>query len=99
MENILRGQVFDEYFLMSVATIGAFAIQEYPEGVAVMFFYQVGELFQSIAINRSRKSISALLDIRPDYANLKAGNETKRVSPEELNIGDHIVVKTGEKVP
>ncbi|MBW4083812.1 heavy metal translocating P-type ATPase [Paenibacillus sp. S150] len=99
VKNILRGQVFDEYFLMSVATIGAFAIQQYPEGVAVMLFYQVGELFQSIAINRSRKSISALLDIRPDYANLKAGNETKRVSPEEVNIGDLIVVKPGEKVP
>ncbi|WP_415841190.1 heavy metal translocating P-type ATPase [Paenibacillus typhae] len=99
LKNILRGQVFDEYFLMSVATIGAFAIQEYPEGVAVMLFYQVGELFQSIAINRSRKSISALLDIRPDYANLKTGNDTKRVSPEEVNIGDHIVVKPGEKVP
>ncbi|MDF9839640.1 Cd2+/Zn2+-exporting ATPase [Paenibacillus sp. PastF-1] len=99
IKNILRGQVFDEYFLMSVATIGAFAIQQYPEGVAVMLFYQVGELFQSIAINRSRKSISALLDIRPDYANLKIGNETKRVTPEEVNIGDHIVVKPGEKVP
>lgn len=99
VKNILRGQVFDEYFLMSVATIGAFAIQEYPEGVAVMLFYQVGELFQSIAINRSRKSISALLDIRPDYANLKTGNDTKRVSPEEVNIGDHIIVKPGEKVP
>ncbi|MEK5400514.1 heavy metal translocating P-type ATPase [Paenibacillus sp. FSL K6-2859] len=99
VKNILRGQVFDEYFLMSVATIGAFAIQQYPEGVAVMLFYQVGELFQSIAINRSRKSISALLDIRPDYANLKTGNDTKRVSPEEVNIGDHIVVKPGEKVP
>lgn len=99
VKNILRGQVFDEYFLMSVATIGAFAIQEYPEGVAVMLFYQVGELFQSIAINRSRKSISALLDIRPDYANLKIGNDMKRVSPEEINIGDHIVVKPGEKVP
>ncbi|WP_410511278.1 heavy metal translocating P-type ATPase [Paenibacillus sp. BR2-3] len=99
VKNILRGQVFDEYFLMSVATIGAFAIQQYPEGVAVMLFFQVGELFQSIAINRSRKSISALLDIRPDYANLKTGNETKRVTPEEVNIGDHIVVKPGEKVP
>ncbi|MDF9839654.1 MULTISPECIES: heavy metal translocating P-type ATPase [Paenibacillus] len=99
VKNILRGQVFDEYFLMSVATIGAFAIQQYPEGVAVMLFYQVGELFQSIAINRSRKSISALLDIRPDYANLKTGNDTKRVSPEEVNIGDHIVVKPGEKIP
>ncbi|MFF3926521.1 heavy metal translocating P-type ATPase [Paenibacillus lactis] len=97
--NIVRGQVFDENFLMTIATLGAFAIQEYPEGVAVMLFYQVGEMFQGIAVNRSRKSISALLDIRPDYANLKMGNDTKRVSPEEVKIGDFIVVKPGERVP
>lgn len=99
LKNIVRGQVFDEYFLMSIATIGAFVIGEYPEGVAVMLFYQVGELFQSIAVNRSRKSISALMDIRPDFANLKLKEEIKRVNPEEVRIGDWIVVRPGEKVP
>ncbi|WP_240421523.1 heavy metal translocating P-type ATPase [Paenibacillus periandrae] len=98
-KNVVRGQVFDENFLMAIATIGAFAVNQYPEGVAVMLFYQVGELFQGIAVNRSRKSISSLMDIRPDYANLKIGIDTKRVSPEEINIGDYIVVKPGEKVP
>ncbi|OPH56429.1 cadmium-translocating P-type ATPase [Paenibacillus ferrarius] len=97
--NIVRGQVFDENFLMAIATIGAFGVKQYPEGVAVMLFYQIGELFQGIAVNRSRKSISSLMDIRPDYANLKTGNSTKRVSPEEINIGDYIIVKPGEKVP
>jgi len=99
MRNILRGRVFDENFLMSVATIGAFAIQEYPEGVAVMLFYQIGELFQKIAVNRSRQSIRSLMDIRPDYANVVIGNETRRVSPEEVSIGETIIVKPGEKVP
>ncbi|MGG1690783.1 heavy metal translocating P-type ATPase [Heyndrickxia coagulans] len=99
VKNILRGQVFDEHFLMALATIGAFAVKQYPEGVAVMLFYQVGELFQGIAVNRSRKSISALMDIRPDYANVKVGNDIQRVSPEEVRIGDLIVVKPGEKVP
>ncbi|MFO1444994.1 cadmium-translocating P-type ATPase [Bacillus sp. Bva_UNVM-123] len=98
-KNIVRGQVFDENFLMSIATIGAFAIGQYPEGIAVMLFYQVGELFQSIAVNRSRKSISDLMDIRPEYATLKVGNETKKVSPEEVNVGDLIIVKPGEKIP
>ncbi|WP_340015540.1 heavy metal translocating P-type ATPase [Paenibacillus sp. FSL K6-1318] len=100
-KNIFRGQVFDEYFLMSVATLGAFAIGEYPEGVAVMLFYQLGELFQGMAVNRSRKSIQALMDIRPDYANILtgSGDETRRVSPEEVRIGDRIVVKAGERVP
>jgi Cd2+/Zn2+-exporting ATPase len=99
LKNIARGRVFDEFFLMSIATVGAFVIGEYPEGVAVMLFYQVGELFQSIAVNRSRKSISDLMDIRPDYANLKAGDEIKRVSPEEVDIGDLILIRPGEKVP
>lgn len=99
LKNIAKGQVFDENFLMSIATIGAFAIGEYPEGVAVMLFYQVGEAFQRMAVNRSRKSISALMDIRPDFANLKVGNEVRKVSPEEVGIGDVIVVKPGEKVP
>ena len=74
----------------------SFAIQQYPEAVAVMLFYQVGELFQSIAVNRSRKSITSLMDIRPDYANVKIGNETKQVSPEDVQIGDYIIVKPGE---
>lgn len=99
LKNITRGQIFDENFLMSIATIGAFAIGEFPEGVAVMLFYQVGELFQDIAVNRSRKSIAALMDIRPDYANLKVSNEIKKVSPEEVSIGDIIIVKPGEKIP
>ena len=99
LKNISRGQVFDENFLMSVATIGAFAIGEYPEGVAVMLFYQVGEAFQRLAVNRSRKSISALMDIRPDFANLKVGNEIRKVTPEEVGIGDYIIVKPGEKIP
>lgn len=99
IKGIARGQVFSEHFLMSIATIGAFFIGEYPEGVAVMLFYLVGELFQDIAVGHSRKSISALMDIRPDYANLKVGDEIRKVSPEEVNIGDIIIVKPGEKVP
>ncbi|EKQ56772.1 MULTISPECIES: heavy metal translocating P-type ATPase [unclassified Clostridium] len=97
--NIIKGQVFDENFLMSIATIGAFAIGEYPEGVAVMLFYQIGEMFQDMAVNRSRKSISALMDIRPDFANLKENNDIRKVDPEDVRIGDVIVVKPGEKVP
>jgi Cd2+/Zn2+-exporting ATPase len=99
VKNIVRGQVFDENFLMTVATIGAFAIQQYPEGVAVMLFYQVGEMFQAIAVNRSRKSISELMDIRPDYANLVEGMDIKRIFPEEVKIGDSIMIKPGEKIP
>lgn len=99
VKNISRGQVFDENFLMGIATIGAFAIGDYPEGVAVMLFYQLGEIFQGIAVNRSRKSITALMDIRPDYANLRIGDELKKVSPEEVSAGNIIVVKPGEKVP
>lgn len=99
VKNILRGQVFDENFLMCIATIGAFAIRQYPEGVAVMLFYQIGEFIQDIAVNRSRRSITALMDIRPDYANLIIGNESKRVTPEEVGIGALILVKPGEKVP
>ena len=99
VKNILKGQVFDENFLMAIATVGAFAIGEYPEGVAVMLFYQLGELFQGIAVNNSRKSIIALMDIRPDYANLKTDNGIKKVNPEEIKVADIIVVKPGEKVP
>lgn len=99
IKNIARGQVFDENFLMGVATIGAFAIGEYPEGVAVMLFYQVGEFFQSMAVNHSRRSITALMDIRPDFANLKIGDNVEKVSPEDVAVGDTIIVKPGEKVP
>ncbi|AKG37168.1 heavy metal translocating P-type ATPase [Paenibacillus durus] len=99
LRNIAQGQVFDENFLMALATIGAFAIGQYPEGVAVMLFYQVGELFQGLAVNRSRRSITALMDIRPETARLRTGDETKIVSPEQVNIGDIIVVQPGEKVP
>lgn len=97
--NMIHGQVFDENFLMTIATIGAFAIREYPEAVAVMIFYQVGEFFQGFAVNKSRCSIRELLDIRPDYANLNCGHEVVRVSPEEVSIGDVIIIKPGEKVP
>ena len=98
-KNIWNGQVFDENFLMAIATVGAFAIGEYPEGVAVMLFYQLGELFQGIAVNNSRKSIVSLMDIRPDYANIKVEEGIKKVSPEEIKVGEIIVVKPGEKVP
>ena len=97
--NILRGQVFDENFLMGVATIGAFAIGEYPEGVAVMLFYKIGELFQGYAVGKSRKSIAALMDIRPDYANVRRGGALEKVSPDEVRVGDVIVIKPGEKIP
>lgn len=97
--NIFHGEVFDENFLMTIATIGAFLTGEYLEGVLVMLLYQVGELFQSYAVASSRKSITELMDIRPDYANLKDGEKYKKVNPEEINIGDIILVKPGEKVP
>lgn len=99
LRNIIRGEVFDENFLMTVATVGAFAIGEYSEAVAVMLFYGVGEMFQSYAVNRSRKSISSLMDIRADYANVLTGSEEKKVSPEEVNIEDIIIIKPGERVP
>ena len=98
-KNIWNGQVFDENLLMAIATVGAFAIGEYPEGVAVMLFYQLGELFQGIAVNNSRKSIVSLMDIRPDYANIKVEKGIKKVSPEKIKVGEIIVVKPGEKVP
>jgi Cd2+/Zn2+-exporting ATPase len=99
IRNLLAGQPFDEYFLMTVATAGAFAIGEYPEGVAVMLFYQVGELFQGLAVNHSRRSISSLLDIRPDYANLEKNDEVIVVNPKAIHVGDFIIIKSGEKVP
>jgi len=98
-KNIIKGRVFDEFFLMSIATIGAFALGEYAEAVAVMLFYKTGEYFQERAVSRSRRSISKLMDIRPDYANLRIDGEIKTVSPETVNIGDIIIVKPGEKVP
>ena len=99
IRNIFRGKVFDENFLMALATIGAFAIGEFPEAVAVMLFYQVGELFQSYAVDKSRKSIASLMDIRPDYANVKRNNEISKINPEEVKIGETIIVKPGEKIP
>ena len=99
VRNIFRGKVFDENFLMTVATIGAFCIGEFPEAVAVMLFYQIGELFQSYAVDKSRKSISNLMDIRPDYANLEKDGKIQKVDPENVKIGEIIIVKPGEKIP
>ena len=99
VRNIAHGQVFDENFLMCAATIGALIIGEYPEAVAVMLFYQVGELFQNVAISRSRQSISELMDIRPDYANIERDGQLVQVDPEEVAVGDTIVIKAGERVP
>ena len=98
-KNITRGKVFDENFLMTVATLGAFLIGEYPEAVAVMLFYQIGELFQIYAVDKSRKSVAALMDIRPDYANLLDDGKEIKANPEKVNIGDVIIIKPGEKIP
>lgn len=98
-KNITRGKVFDENFLMTVATLGAFLIGEYPEAVAVMLFYQIGELFQIYAVDKSRKSVAALMDIRPDYANLLDDGKEIKVNPEKVNMGDVIIIKPGEKIP
>ena len=97
--NLIRGKVFDENFLMTVATAGAIALRELPEAVAVMLFYYVGELFQDMAVNRSRRSIQSLMDIRPDYANLKVGEDIRRVSPTQVSPGSLIVVRPGERIP
>ncbi len=99
IKNIKKGQIFDENFLMSVSTIGAIFLGELAEAVFVMMFYQIGETFQSYAVDRSRKSITGLMDIRADYANLVIGNQTKKVEPTKVSIGDMIVVKAGEKIP
>ncbi len=99
VRNIFHGQVFDENFLMAVATVGAFFLKEYPEGVAVMLFYQVGEWFQSYAVSKSRRSISELMDIRPDYANLLQEGQLVQVDPNDVKIGDLVVVKPGERIP
>ncbi|MDE6792858.1 MAG: heavy metal translocating P-type ATPase, partial [Muribaculaceae bacterium] len=104
-KGILNGRVFDENFLMAVATIGAFALAiyeksgDYLEAIAVMLFYQIGEFFQSYAVGKSRKDIAALMDIRPDYANIEKDGKLEKVDPDEVEIGDIIVVKPGEKVP
>ncbi|MEG1108283.1 MAG: heavy metal translocating P-type ATPase [Oscillospiraceae bacterium] len=99
VKNILKGEVFDENFLMAIASLGAFAIGEYPEAVAVMLFYQVGELFQDLAVGKSRKSIAALMDIRPDYAHVLREGVEETVSPEAVHVGDTILIKPGERVP
>ncbi len=97
--NIAHGQVFDENFLMALATIGAFVLGEFPEAVEVMLFYQIGELFQSYAVGKSRQSITALMDIRPDYANIERDGALEQVDPDEVAVGDIIVIKAGEKIP
>ena len=99
IKNIFKGKIFDENFLMTVATIGAFAIGEFPEAVAVMLFYQVGELFQSYAVDKSKKSISKLMDIRPDFVNVERNGKIEKLNPEQVKIGETIIVKPGEKVP
>ena len=97
--NILHGQVFDENFLMCLATIGAICIGEYPEAVFVMLFYQIGDLFESIAVGRSRNSISALMDICPEYVNVERDGKVEQIDPDEASVGDIIIIKPGEKVP
>ena len=99
IRNIFRGEVFDENFLMAVATLGAFGIGEFPEAVAVMLFYQIGELFQSYAVDKSRKSIASLMDIRPDFANVYRNGKIEKVEPQNVKIGEIIIIKPGEKVP
>jgi len=99
VKGIFKGQIFDENFLMAVATVGAMALGEYLEGAAVMLFYQIGELFQSVAVGKSRKNISTLMDIRPDYANIERNGRIEKVSPEEIEAGTEIIVNPGEKVP
>ncbi len=99
IRNISHGQVFDENFLMTIATVGAFCVGEFPEGIAVMLFYQVGEWFQNYAVGRSRQSISALMDIRPDYANVERDGKLVQVDPDEVKIGDTIIIKAGERIP
>ncbi|MBQ9994479.1 MAG: heavy metal translocating P-type ATPase, partial [Clostridia bacterium] len=99
IRNIARGQVFDEDFLMTIASVGAFIIGEYPEAVAVMLFFSIGEMLEKAAVRKSRESIAELMDIRPDYANLKTEDGLEKVDPDEVKVGDIIVVKPGERVP
>ena len=98
-KNIARGKVFDENFLMTIATVGAILISEYAEGIAVMLFFQVGELFQDYGVNKSRKSIANLMNIRPEFATVKRGEELITMDPDEVKVGDIIVIKAGERVP
>ena len=99
VRNIAHGQIFDENFLMALATVGAFCTSEFPEGVAVMLFYQIGEWFQSYAVGKSRRNISELMDIRPDYANIEINGKLEQVDPDEVEVGSVILVQPGEKVP
>ena len=99
IKGILNRQVFDENFLMAVATVGAIALGDYKEGVSVMLFYQIGELFQSYAVGKSRRSITALMDIRPDYANIEQDGKLVQVDPDDVSVGSIIVVQPGEKIP
>ena len=99
IKGILKRQVFDENFLMAVATVGAMCLGEFREGVAVMLFYQIGELFQSVAVGKSRRNIAALMDIRPDYANMMIDGKLQKVDPDDVEIGSEIIVNPGEKVP
>lgn len=99
IRNIFKGKIFDENFLMTIATLGAFIIGEFPEAVAVMLFYQIGELFQCYAVDKSRKSIASVMNIRPDFANVKRNKSIQKVDPCEVKVGETIVVKPGEKVP
>jgi len=99
LKNLMDGKLFDEHFLMGIATIGAFALGEYVEGVAVMVFYQVGEMFQGVAVSNSRNSINALIDIKPEFANVKEGDKIVKKTPQEVKVDDIILVKVGEKVP
>ncbi len=99
IKGILNRQVFDENFLMAVATVGAMCLGEFREGVAVMLFYQIGELFQSVAVGKSRRNIAALMDIRPDYANMMVDGKLQKVDPDDVEIGSEIIVNPGEKVP
>lgn len=99
LKNIKRGDIFDENFLMCIATIGAFCISDYKEAIAVMLFYSVGEIFQAYAVNKTRTSISSLMDLKSDYANLLVGDDIKKVAPEKIKVGDEIVIKVGEKIP
>ena len=99
LKNIIKGKVFDENFLMGIATLGAIGIKEYPEAVMVMVLYQIGEYLQDKAVEKSQNSITELMDIRPDYANIEKNGDLTKISPYEVKIGDTIIVKTGEKIP
>lgn len=99
VKNITKGEVFDENFLMTVATMGAFGIGEFPEAVAIMLFYQIGELFQDYAVDKSRKSITGLMEIRADFANVERNGKIEKVDPSDVKIDEIIVIKPGERVP